>query len=273
MGELVELDLQRGLLVLCLGDGAGDLAHLGLHARRHDHGTATAKDHGGAHVAHVLAIAERNVVLALGKADRVRVLRHGHGLAREGRLLDLHGRALEDAAVRRHGVAGLEDHDVTHDEVLRVDLDLLAVPDDLARGGGHLLERRERLLGLGLLHDAEDGVEDDDEHDDDHVGEVGLALHHARCGRDDRSHDQHDDHGIAHLLEEADPEWGPLGLLELVWAVLPEQLLCDTGTKALLGIGCALLEHVRRAYQVLSHVMSPLGLGRPPAVLSSRLAD
>ena len=40
---------------------------------------------------------------------------------------------------------------------------------------GHLLQRLERLLGLGLLNHAEDGVQDDDGQDDGGICPLGLA--------------------------------------------------------------------------------------------------
>ena len=136
----------------------------------------------------------------------VGVLLDGHGLAGERGLLDLHGGALEHAAVGGHRVAGLEQDHVARDELGGVQHDQLAVAHDLGLGGAHLLKGREGLLALGLLDDAERGVDDDDRHDDDDVGEVDLALDGAGHGADDGRHDEHDDHRVGHLLEEADPQ-------------------------------------------------------------------
>ena len=220
-GELVELDLERRELLLGRGEGVGDLAHLGLHAGGGDDGAAAAVDHGGAHVAHVLAVAQGHVVGAGVERDRLDVLLHGHGLAGEGGLLDLHRGALQDAAVRRHGVAGLEKDDVAGHEVGGGQVGELAVADDLGLRRAHLLQGLERLLRLCLLHDAEHGVDDDDGHDDDDVGPLGLALDGAGDRRDGGGHDEHDDHRVGHLLEEALPERGLLLLLQLVGPVLP----------------------------------------------------
>ena len=99
--ELGELHLQRRELFLGLGQGAGNLAHLGVHTGAdHDGATATVH-HGGAHVAHVLTVAERHVVGARGELDHVGVLLDRHGLAGECGFFDLHRGALEHAAVSR----------------------------------------------------------------------------------------------------------------------------------------------------------------------------
>ena len=114
--ELGELHLQRRELLLGLGQGAGDLTHLGVHAGADHDGAATAVYHGGTHVAHVLAVAERHVIGARGKLDHVGVLLDGHGLAGERGLFNLHRGALEHAAVGRDGVARLEhDHVAGHE--------------------------------------------------------------------------------------------------------------------------------------------------------------
>ena len=114
--ELGELHLQRRELFLGLGQGAGNLAHLGIHTGADYDGAATAVHNGGTHVAHVLAVAERHVVGAGDELDHVGMLLDGHGLAGERGLFDLHRGALEHAAVGRDGVARLEhDHVAGHE--------------------------------------------------------------------------------------------------------------------------------------------------------------
>ena len=175
-GELVELHLERGELLLCLGEGRGDLAHLGVHAGAHHDGAAAAVHHGGTHVAHVLAVAQRHVVHTLAEFNDVGVLLDRDGLAGEGGLLDLHGSALEHAAVGRNGIARLEQHHVAGDELGAGHVGHLAIADDLGLRGAHLLQGLEGLLRLGLLDHAQDGVQDNDGENDGSVGPLGLTL-------------------------------------------------------------------------------------------------
>ena len=234
--ELGELLLQRGLLVLGLAQGVGDLAHLGVHARGHDDGASVAIDHDRAHVAHVLAIAQGHVAgLGVG-LQRARALDHRHALTRERCLLDLERRALDQAAVGGHGVAGLKDHDVARHELGAQHLDDLPVTHDTRLRGGHLLKRRQRLLGLGLLDHAEHGVEHDDEQDDDDVGKVVRPLGHAGQGAHHRGDEQHDDHGVGKLRQEAAPHRHLLALLELVQAKLGQAVRGLAGAQTLLRI-------------------------------------
>ncbi len=218
--ELGELNLQGRELLLGLGQGAGDLAHLGVHAGAAHHGTSAAVHHGGAHVAHVLAVAQGHIVCACGKGDGLGMLIDRHGLARKRGLLDLHAGALEHAAVSRNRVTCLKQHDVARYQLGAGQVHEFAVTNHLGLRGAHLLQGGQSLLAFGLLHHAENRVHDHDEHDDRHIGKVGLALHHAGERTDDGGHDEHDHHGIGHLLEEANPQRS-LGLLrQLVGAVL-----------------------------------------------------
>ena len=246
--ELGELYLQRRQLLLGLVQRAGDLAHLGAHTRAHHDGATAAVDHGGAHVAHVLAVAERHVVGTVGEHDGIRVLLHRHGLAGQRGLLDLHGSALEDTAVRGHGVAGLEQDHVTGDKLGAVHHDELTVADDLGLGGAHLLQGGQGLLALCLLDDAQGRVDDDDGHDDDHVGKVGLTLDEAGDGGDGGGHDQHDDHRVGHLLEEPDPHGRGLFLIQLVGAVLGQALGSSGGGETGLLARTEPLEHARTGF-------------------------
>ena len=218
--ELGKLHLQRRELFLGLGQGAGNLAHLGVHTGADHDGATTAVHHGGTHVAHVLAVAERHVVGARGELDHVGVLLDRHGLAGECGLLDLHRGALEDAAVGRDGIASLEHDHVAGHELGARQVHELAVAQHLGLRCAHLLQRLEGLLAFSLLDHAQHRVDDNDEHDDGDVGKIGLALDHARERADNRGRDQHDDHGVGHLLKEPLPQRCLLGFLKLVRACL-----------------------------------------------------
>ena len=250
-GELVELHLERGELLLCLGEGRGDLAHLGVHAGAHHDGAAAAVHDGGAHIAHVLAVAKRHVVHALAELDGVGVLLDRDGLAGEGGLLDLHGSALEHAAVGGDGVARLEQHDVAGDELGACHVNHLAVADDFGLRRGHLLQRLERLLGLGLLNHAEDGVQDDDGQDDGGICPLGLALNEAGDDGDSRRNEQHDDHRVRHLLKEALPQRRFLFFVQFVRTHVRQTRLRLGGSQALSGARGLLLENLLSRSQVL----------------------
>ena len=259
--ELGKLHLQRRELFLGLGQGAGDLTHLGVHTGTDYDGAATAVHHGGAHVAHVLAVAERHVVGAGGELDHVGMLLDGHGLAGKGGLLDLHRGALEHAAVGRDGVARLEHDHVTGHELGARQVHELAVAQHLGLRRAHLLQGLESLLAFSLLDHAQHRVDDNDEHDDGDIGKVRLALDHARERADDGGNDQHDDHGVGHLLKEALPQRRLLGFLELVRACLSEARRRLVVAQAEVLIDTLVAEHLRRGGQVfLLHIESPPGI-------------
>ena len=259
--ELGELNLQRRELFLGLGQSAGDLAHLGVHTGADHDGAATAVHHGGAHVAHVLAVAERHVVGARGKLNHVGMLLYRHGLAGKGGFLDLHRGALEHAAVCRNGVARLEHDHIAGHELGARQVHELAVAQHLGLRRAHLLQGLEGLLALGFLDHAQHRVDDNDEHDDGDIGKVRLALDHARERADNRSRDQHDDHGVCHLLKEALPQRCLLGFLKLVRACLGKTRRRLAGAQAEVLIDTLVAEHLRRSGQVfLLHIESPPGI-------------
>ena len=259
--ELGKLHLQRRELFLGLGQGAGDLAHLGIHAGTDHDGAAAAVHHGRAHVAHVLAVAERHVIGARGKLDHVGVLLDGHGLAGECGLFDLHRGALEHTAVGRDGVARLEHDHIAGHELGARQVHELAVAQHLGLRRAHLLQGLEGLLALGFLDHAQHRVDDNDEHDDGDIGKVRLALDHARERADDGGNDQHDDHGVCHLLKEALPQRRLLGFLELVRACLSEARRRLVVAQAEVLIDTLVAEHLRRGGQVfLLHIESPPGI-------------
>ena len=259
--ELGELHLQRRELFLSLGQGAGNLAHLGVHTGADHDGAATAVHNGGAHVAHVLAVAERHVIGARSKLDHVGVLLDRHGLAGECGLFDLHRGALEHAAVGRDGVARLEHDHVTGHELGARQVHELAVAQYLGLRRAHLLQGFEGLLALGLLDYAQHRVDDNDEHDDGDISKVGLALDHARERADNRGRDQHDDHGVGHLLKETLPKRRFLGFLKLVRACLGKTRRRLAVAQAEVLIDTLVAEHLRRGGQVfLLHIESPPGI-------------
>ena len=184
-----------------------------------------------------------------------------HGLAGKGGLLDLHRGALEHAAVGRDGVARLEHDHVTGHELGARQVHELAVAQHLGLRRAHLLQGLESLLAFSLLDHAQHRVDDNDEHDDGDIGKVRLALDHARERADNRGRDQHDDHGVCHLLKEALPQRCLLGFLKLVRACLGEARRRLAVAQAEVLIDTLVAEHLRRGGQVfLLHIESPPGI-------------
>ena len=216
LAQLGELALEGRLLLLRPGQDAGDLAHLGIHARGGDDGAATAIDHGGAHVAHVLPVAQGDIALG---GDSLGGLIHRDALAGEGGLLHFQGGRLQQTAVGGDSVPGLQDHHIPGHQVGAGKHGDLAVPQHLAGGGGHGLEGLNGGLGLTLLHHAQYGVEQHHHQDDEHlrktlVGEDAGDSGHGGGGQQDQQH------GVLQLLHKA-LEIGDLpGLLQAVGAVL-----------------------------------------------------
>ncbi len=63
--ELIQLDLERGNVVLRVCERVGDLSHFGIHAGRNDHRFSAAVNDGAAHVRHIFTVAKRHFLLFL----------------------------------------------------------------------------------------------------------------------------------------------------------------------------------------------------------------
>ena len=100
------------------------------------------------------------------------VLGDGGALAGQRRLLRLERRGADDAAVRRHDVAGLElDHVAGNDVDRRHECDA-PVAHHLRLRHLHVREGVDALARLQLLARAEDEVERDQERDEDSGGDL-----------------------------------------------------------------------------------------------------
>ena len=210
-----QLALQGGGFVLGLSQRIGDLTHFGVHAGAGDHGAAAAVHHGGAHVDHVLTVAQRHFVTLEG----IGFLLDRHAFAGEGSFLNLEAGALDDAGIRRHRVAGFQMDHVAGHQFLALEEVQLAVAHYLGGGGSHGLESLDGFLSLALLHNAHHSVQDDDRQNDEHISQAFAGVnrgHRAQGG----SHQQHDDHGIGQLAQEPLHQRGLLALGQLVGAVL-----------------------------------------------------
>ena len=182
LAELVQGDLQGGLLLGGRLQQGSDLAHFRVHTGAGDQELASAIGDKAAGEDHVGAVAQGHFPF-----NGVHGLFHGEGLTGEGCLGGLQAGGLQHATVGADSVACFQDDDVTGDHFTAGDLDDLPVPQDLGRGGRHLFQAVQRGLGLHGLDGAQDGVHGDDRQDDDH------ALHIAQNGGDAGGDDE-DDH-------------------------------------------------------------------------------
>ena len=158
----VELLLQGGSLLGPLLQEAGDVPHLGLHARRGDDRKPVPVGRRRAAEDHVVTIAEARV-----RRDRRDVLRHRQALAGQRRLRRLQRRHLDQAAVGGNCVALLDHQDVARHEIRRRHALPLAAANHLRLRRGHLAERRHRLFRARLLQVAHHSVEQHDREDRD----------------------------------------------------------------------------------------------------------
>ena len=127
LGEVIKLLLEGALLLAHVLGEARDLAKLGRHADlRHDHATVPLRD-GGALENEVGGLRGSEVLVE----HRIGGLAHGVGLACERRLVYLQVARANNPTVGRDLVALLEEHHVTGDEVLRKDLLLVTVTNDV----------------------------------------------------------------------------------------------------------------------------------------------
>ena len=228
-----------------------DVTDLGRHARLRDDELARASRDVRVHVDHVGAVAEGDV----GARHDLDRLRDRQALAGQRGLRDLEGRRFEQAAVRRHEVAGFDRDQVARHELLRSDLVQRAVAQYACLDDHHLLQRGDRRGGLPFLVHAEDGVEQGEEEQD----EPGPELLQ-RVEAPDRRDEQHDLHRVAVLAHEGLPLRLPLRLGEPVRPVLRAPLRHLGRGQALQRVRVELGDDVVRLERVPA-VAVPLALG------------
>ena len=182
------------------------------HAGRRDDELTGPSRRVGVHEDHVGPVAERDVL----SADRVDALRDGQALARERGLGDLERRRLQQTAVGRDDVAGLDRDDVAGDQLFSVHLEQLAVAVHLGLDEHHLLQGGDGRGCLPLLVHPQDRVEDRQQ--EQH--EAGAPLLDRQAA--DAGDEQHDLHRVVVLADERAPAGLGLALGELVRPILLE---------------------------------------------------
>ena len=173
----------------------------------------------------------------------------GGRFAGQCRLVHPQLRHLVQAQVGRHQVAGFEQHHAAGHQVLG--LHHLHLPAGAAHGGlrrRQLLQRLQGLVGAPFLPEADGRVEQHDQQDDHRAGQV------ADQARQHRRRQQHDDHEVAKLVQQALPRWARRRLGQAVGAVA---LLAD---HHLVGRQAGVKLHAQVLRQVGS--MLRVGIGR-----------
>ena len=162
------------------------------------------------------AMSTRSPSGASASAIGVELLGHRGALAGQGRLVDLQGgrRAGSAPSAGTRSPASIS-HDVAGDELVRVDLDQLAVATHAALDDHHLLQGGDAGLGLALLVEPQDGVEQ---------GQAEQQQCRVPTRGDEQAHDgraeQDDLHRVLVLAQERLPARLFLRLGELVRPVL-----------------------------------------------------
>ncbi|MNK80316.1 hypothetical protein D3C87_1000230 [compost metagenome] len=190
------------------GHVRGDLAHLGGHAGRHHHATATAAGDHRVHVGHIDAIAQRQV--PFGKRGGVLGIRDG--FSREARLVDGQLGRREQADVGGQAIARLQEEHVPGNDFRGQELmDDPGSPDPRPRTR-EPAQGLDGVGGLGLLDEADGRVEE--EHGHDHPDVERISDEDGDQRRDAEDSDQR----ALELRAETLPSRGALLKLELVGA-------------------------------------------------------
>jgi hypothetical protein len=204
-GEVLQPLFQGRLLLHHVGEHLADAAHLGVAAGGDDHAARLAVHHGGAREGHGDLIAHARRLGEHGVGD----LLDGGALPGELALDGLQLGHRHQPQVGRDLVPRLEQHQVARHQLPRVGVHDLAATADLAAGGGELHQRVEGLLGLALLIEADEGVDDDDGEDGDGVAEArqaaggaGLLAHGGDPDGDARGHQQRAHEGVEKLPQD-----------------------------------------------------------------------
>ena len=190
--EVVDLPQQRRGELLHLAEQLADAADLRHGSGRDGNAGALSRHDQSARESHAAAVAERSV-----RRNGSFVLLRRHGLAGQNGLVDQKTACLDESEVGGNAIAGLDQHDVAGHDLRRRHADALAVPHDVGTGGDHVADGGERILGLALLHEADQGVHNHHDDDDGRVDEMAQAP---RCNR---TAEQEIDEGVVELRKEA----------------------------------------------------------------------
>ena len=215
-------------VVLDALDQLGHVPELGAHPGGHHRHLPAAVGDRGAHEGHVDLVAQRGR-RAAGRREGRRGLLHRLRLPGQDRFLDAQIGGLDQASIRGHQVAGLQQHDVSRDKVMRRHLSHLACAPDAHQGHRQLFQSGHRLLGAILLDEAEDRVEHDDREDRDGIFDIADQR------RDDRGDDQDQHQRAGELLQDDAPRRSAAALHKLIRSVAAQPSNGLVGAQSLVG--------------------------------------
>ncbi len=163
----------------------GNLSQFGVRAGGGDTHEASPGDDGGAHI-HLVLI-------------RSCALDDGLAFAGEDGLVNGQFGVLDDLPISWHAFSGVQDDEVMGHEFVHLDFLAGAIADDGGGGFEQGLEGGVGLLGADFLDKAQDGVYDDDGHDDGEIAK--LTDEEGDGGGEEDDIDQ----GVFELGEEDGP--------------------------------------------------------------------
>ena len=200
-GKLRHLFLKGGLLFFGIVERIGDLTHFGIHTNcRNDRPAASVNDRGtGIH--HVLSVTESNILRAVFQRKDIHDLGYGNGFAGKRGFFHLHGERFQHTAVRRYGIARLQNNDIADNDILTLNGNDLAVAQDMRSSGSHLHQSFHGGFRFTLLHKAHDRVDDNDHKDNKNIGKIFDAgfssrFQHGYNSLNESGNKEHDDHGV-----------------------------------------------------------------------------
>jgi len=226
VAERLDLAQQRRFERAHAGKQLIDAAELRFAAGRDDDaGRATGYDHGPGE-RHAFAIPDRRVC-----GNRLCVLVGRHRLAGQRRLLGAQVLRINKAQVRGNLVPRLQKHNVPRNELFRGNHARLAAAQGAGLGGQHVADRLQCLLGLALLNEAKQRVEDDHAEYDRRIDpQVEHQLDEAGAEEDI-------DEDIVELRQEPHERPPLLALRQAVGAVLLQPARGLARIQAFLDIG------------------------------------
>ena len=200
LDEFAHLALQRGQAGVGALDQSRDLAEDRVPADSDHQAAGGALGQVGPGKAHVALIAGHQVLAGQG----LNRLGYRHGFTGQGRLVDMEAAGVDEAQVSGNLIAPLQHQDVARHQFAGRQAPHLAVADHHALGHHHALQGLQGRLGLALLHETQDGVEQDHAEDDQGVREH-VAAQDREQGGDGGGDQQNDHHGIVELAQKTHP--------------------------------------------------------------------